>query len=48
VQTGTRVVVLPGKPPETVANTAAPAGTAGAAPTAPRAAISSSPLPAAR
>ncbi|MCK9907947.1 L,D-transpeptidase [Microbacteriaceae bacterium K1510] len=59
VQTGTRVVVLPGRPPQTMANTAAPpaAGmpTAAAIPPAPQggpvstgSGITSAPLPAAR
>ena len=48
VQVGTRVVVLQGKPPETVANSGAPAAAAPAnlAPT--NTAVSSAPLPAAR
>jgi lipoprotein-anchoring transpeptidase ErfK/SrfK len=48
VQVGTRVVVLPGKPPETVANTGAPPNAEPANPMAPppkAAAVSSSPLP---
>ena len=49
VQVGTRVVVLPGKPPETVANTGAPQNAEPANPMAPPprpgTAVSSSPLP---
>jgi lipoprotein-anchoring transpeptidase ErfK/SrfK len=49
VQVGTRVVVLPGKPPETVANTGAPQNADPANPMAPPArpgtAVSASPLP---
>jgi lipoprotein-anchoring transpeptidase ErfK/SrfK len=58
VQTGTRVVVLPGRPPQTAAAGAPAAGVGGPAPTAPGlahsvppasgGAISSSPLPAPR
>ena len=58
VQTGTRVVVLPGRPPQTAAAGAPAAGVGGPAPTAPGlansgptasgGAISSSPLPALR
>jgi lipoprotein-anchoring transpeptidase ErfK/SrfK len=46
VQVGTRVVVLQGKPPETVANTAAPTTPANLAPA--NTAVSNAPLPAAR
>jgi lipoprotein-anchoring transpeptidase ErfK/SrfK len=52
VQTGTRVVVLPGRPAQTVANTAAatpaPAPAASPAPASYGAGVSSAPLPAAR
>jgi hypothetical protein len=58
VQTGTRVVVLPGRPPQTAAAGAPAVGVGGPAPTAPGlahsvppasgGAISSSPLPAPR
>ena len=52
VQVGTRVVVLPGNPPETVANTGAPANAEPANPMAPPShngtAITASPLPQAR
>jgi lipoprotein-anchoring transpeptidase ErfK/SrfK len=48
VQVGTRVVVLPGKPPETVANTAAPAAAAPANLAPANTAVSNAPLPAAR
>ena len=52
VQVGTRVVVLPGKPPETVANTGAPQNAEPANPMAPPprsgTAVSAQPLPPAR